>query len=100
MTTAELLAEIRVAIESVETWKPQHGLAAHGACAWEGDSPDDNGGGWRILVAVWPVETTDETPARATVLRWGYDGTAVRAPMVVRLTPELAELAARHARNL
>lgn len=94
----EILAEIRVAIESVETWKPQHGgdLALRGAMAYEGDSPD---GGWRFLVAIWPAETTDETPERAIVTRWGYDGTATRAPLFVRLTPELAELAGKCARR-
>lgn len=95
MNTTELLAEIRLAIESVETWKPQHGLAAHGAMAYEGDHE-----GWRILVAVWPAETKDETPERAVVTRWGYDGTATRAPLFVKLTPELAELAAKRARGL
>lgn len=97
MNTAELLAEIRLAIEAVETWKPQHGgdLAFRGAMAYEGDHE-----GWRFLVVIWPAETINETPERAIVTRWGYDGTATRAPMFVKLTPELAELAGKRARKV
>lgn len=89
----ELLAEIRRAIEEVEIWKPQQGggLAVHGAMSYEGDSPD----GWRFLIVIWPAETKDETAERATVVRWGYAGTATKAPVIVKLTPELAELAAK-----
>lgn len=110
MSTDELLAEIRVAIREIRTWKRHSdpGLASRGARAWEGttrtgDGTDtsDGGAGWRILVAAWPAETDMHSAGGGAVTtRWGFDGTAVRPPFVVRLTPELAELAATRAKAL
>jgi hypothetical protein len=97
MTTTELLAEIRRAIEEVEIWKPQQSgdLAVHGAMSYEGDSPD----GWRFLIVVWPEKVLDENTKNTVVDRWKYIGTATKAPMIVKLTPELAELAAKKSAN-
>ncbi len=105
MTTDELLAEIRVAIEEITTWKRHSDpdLTSRGASAWEGTTREDDntdaGAGWRILVAAWPAETDMHSAmGGAVTTRWGFDGTAVRPPFVVKLTPELAERAATRAR--
>lgn len=92
MTPAELLAEIRRAIEAVPSWKPQPNgdLAERDASAWEGDHD-----GWRFLVVSWPVVGAVGKDGRT----WGYEGSAIRAPLVVRLTPELAKLAGERARG-
>jgi hypothetical protein len=107
VTTDELLAEIRVAIGEIKTWKRHHdpGLASRGARAWEGTTREDDntdaGAGWRITVAAWPAETDMHSAmGGAVITRWGFAGSAVRPPFVIRLTPELAELAATRAKAL
>lgn len=85
----KVLEEIAENIDKVEAWSAMPAdptLTAHGAVSYEGKTDD-----WRFVVVAYvlPDDVVDHR----------YDGAAVsvKAGLVVRLTPELAERAFKRA---
>ena len=90
MNTAELqklLDEIQAAIEAAPSpWWPVKDPSLGLGLAW-----CTNTQGWALVVLTWNAQLMDGTqPA---------DGTAAKGSTIVRLTPELAQLALRKARG-
>lgn len=95
MKASELLAELRLALDTPITWTVDTtSLAEHKATAYTGVQAQNDGGGWRFVLVEYPSGGFNPVGVRMVEVR----GTASRLGVVVNLPDDLASKALERAK--